>query len=403
VEINPNTVKKADLAVCMPCFGKAETMAHAMRAASESLSRYFSEKAGVIIVMGIGTAEDLDLFRETPTDVPKLYIRAEADTLHQKNGFRRMFRKICDWGAKAAVMINPDRRMVVPDRVFSLGAPLFESFDYVSPLYLRHKWEGLLNNNLAYPMIRSLYGRRVRNAISGEFGFSGRLASLAGNGGDDRGVISLLGIDLWMTTLALSNNLSVCQSFVRRPFPHSFQHNGLGSHHLFREIVRTLFDLMIRCESFWLKIKWSKPTAVRPNKDVREPVLLPNGPQVALKELYLEFEQGCRRNLSLLKSVFSTSVYEQLTAALSENQEEFGISTELWAKILFDTAVAYRDAKELRRSLVDFLLHAYQGRIHSYLKETRIMTAAQAEMYVENECAIFEKTKTHLIKRWKGE
>ncbi|MBI4772920.1 MAG: hypothetical protein HY788_01850 [Deltaproteobacteria bacterium] len=260
-----------------------------------------------------------------------------------------------------------------------------------------------MNNNLAYPMTRSLYGRRVRNSISGEFGFSGRLARLAGNGGDERGAISLSGIDLWMTTLALSNNLSVCQSFVRRPFPYRPQHNGLGSHRLFREIVRTLFDLMIRCESFWLKVKWSKPTAVRSNKDVREPVFSPEGPEVALKDLYLEFEQGCRRNLPLLKSVFSPRVYEQLTEALSEKQDEFGVSTELWAKILFDTAVAYRDAKELRGGLVDFLLYAYQGRIHSYLKETRTMSAAQAEMYVENECAVFEETKTHLVRRWKGE
>ena len=387
----------------MPCFDKAETIPHAVRAASEGLSLYFGERAGLIVLIGNGTAEELDLFRGTPADVPKLYLKVETATLHQSAGFRHMFQKICELGAEATVMICPDREAIVPDRVYSLGTPLFESFDYVSPLYLRHKWKDLLNNNLVYPMTRSLYGRRVRNPISGEFGFSGRLARLAGNGSDERGTDSLLGMDLWMATLALSNNLSVCQSFVRGPVLYGSQHNGVGSHRFFREIVRTLFDLMIRCESFWMKVKWSKPTAVRPNADGPEPMPALDNPQAALKDLHMEFEQGCCKNLSLLKSVLSTVAYEQLTAALSKKQEEFGFSTELWAKILFDTAVAYRDAKEVRGDLLDFLLPVYQGRIHSYLKETRTMTAAQAEMYVENECTIFEETKTHLITRWKGE
>ena len=52
---------------------------------------------------------------------------------------------------------------------------LHDGFDYVAPLYLRHKYDGTITNSIVYPLTRALYGREVRQPIGGDFGFSGRL------------------------------------------------------------------------------------------------------------------------------------------------------------------------------------------------------------------------------------
>ena len=47
----------------------------------------------------------------------------------------------------------------------------------MTPLYRRHKFDGLLMRNLVYPMTRAFYGKRVREPYASEFSFSGPLAS----------------------------------------------------------------------------------------------------------------------------------------------------------------------------------------------------------------------------------
>ena len=42
---------------------------------------------------------------------------------------------------------------------------------------MRHKYDGTITNTIVYPLTRALYGKRIRQPIGGDFGFSGRLAS----------------------------------------------------------------------------------------------------------------------------------------------------------------------------------------------------------------------------------
>ena len=96
---------------------------------------------------------------------------------------------------------------------------LLHDFDYVAPLYLRHKFDGTITNSIVYPLTRALYGREVRQPIGGEFGFSGRLAShyLSRPVWDTD--VARFGIDIWMTTTALADGFRVCQSFLGREDP----------------------------------------------------------------------------------------------------------------------------------------------------------------------------------------
>jgi len=82
----------------------------------------------------------------------------------------------------------------------------------VAPLYARHKYDGTITNTLTYPVTRALYGRRIRQPIGGDFGVGADLIRdyLAQESWTPD--VSRFGIDIWMTTTALTGGFAVCQS-----------------------------------------------------------------------------------------------------------------------------------------------------------------------------------------------
>ena len=107
--------------------------------------------------------------------------------------------------AKACVVISPESENITPEWISNLLRPVYhDGFDLVSPTYRRHKFDGLLMTNLLYPMVRALYGVRIREAYMPEFGFSGRLGSqFLGQNQWNEG-IGEDGIELRMTLAAVS-------------------------------------------------------------------------------------------------------------------------------------------------------------------------------------------------------
>jgi hypothetical protein len=74
--------------------------------------------------------------------------------------------------------MDTDLRSITPEWIELLIKPVLEEdYDYVSPYYMRHKYDGTITNTIVYPLTRALYGKRIRQPIGGDFGFSGRLAS----------------------------------------------------------------------------------------------------------------------------------------------------------------------------------------------------------------------------------
>src|SRR5712671_970875 len=117
--------------------------------------------------------------------------------------------------AKACIVISPDSANIEKEWISKLVRPVYrDGFDLVTPTYRRHKFEGLLMTNLLYPMIRALYGVRIREAYTSEFGFSGHLGSqfLSQNGWNDG--TSGAGVELRLSLAAVTGGYRICQSFL---------------------------------------------------------------------------------------------------------------------------------------------------------------------------------------------
>ena len=85
----------------------------------------------------------------------------------------------------ACAVVSPESTTIEPEWIERLLRPVYQgNFDFVTPLYRRHKFDGLLMRNLVYPMTRAFYGKRVREPYAAEFCFlrtAGQSFSRAGN------------------------------------------------------------------------------------------------------------------------------------------------------------------------------------------------------------------------------
>src|SRR5262245_23810780 len=157
-----------------------------MKAARSSVLQFSNYKP--VIMQADGGSDDLTLQRARDAlsnwpnliqisyplyPVHKLAVSSQAIP-GRDSAFQTIFSTAERMGARACCIIEPGIKSVSPDWIGSLVQPVLESgFDFVSPQYLRHKYEGTLINGIFYPMVRALFGKQIRQPIGSDFGFSG--------------------------------------------------------------------------------------------------------------------------------------------------------------------------------------------------------------------------------------
>ncbi|MEW5722077.1 MAG: glycosyltransferase [Thermodesulfobacteriota bacterium] len=399
-EINPDNVTKATIIVAIPSYNEAENIAFPTTKASEGLVQYFSEHKSVIINCDNDSTDGTrDVFLNTPTEAPKIYLSTKPGVKGKGNNFRNLFRKALELKAESIVVVDADLKSITPQWIRHLGEPLLHDFGFVAPLYVRHKYDGTITNSIAYPLTRALYGRRVRQPIGGDFGFSGSLSEIYSLSDTWSEAISQFGIDIWMTTLAMNNGIPICQAFMGRPKIHKPKDPGAALGPMFRQVVGTIFDMMKTYAPFWKKVRWSKPTAIY-GFGLGE-VEMPPVVNVNQETLYRRLTDGFDAQLDLWREVFPEDVRNKLKEIRNLSPEKFDFPIAVWVKVLYDMAVGYKNNVGGDRDvLLESLIPLYYGKTLSFVKKTERMSIQQAEDFIENECVVFEETKPYLIKRW---
>jgi len=399
IEENPEGVQSADIIVGIPSYNEAPLISYPTEMASKGLIQFFGDKNSVIINCDNNSSDGTgEAFMNVRTEVPKIYISTPPDVRGKGNNLKNLFQKSCELGAKAIVVVDADLRSITPRWIKNLGEPLFEDFGFVAPIYVRHKCDGTITNNIAYPLIRSVYGRRVRQPIGGDFGFCGELAEIYLKSDIWSMAVSQFGIDIWMTTIAMTYYKPICQSFMGRPKVHKAKDPGESLGPMFSQVLGTIFDMMIRYDYFWKEVRWSKPTAIFGFGlgEVEEPPPV----TVNLERLYDKFERGFEIYDSSWKQILSPNVHRKLREVKALTLSNFEFPAKLWAEILVDFAVGYKKNVIDREELLDSLVPLYYGRTASYVIETGPMTIQQAEELIEDQCIIFERHKPYLINKW---
>lgn len=399
IEDNPAGITKADLVVGIPSYNEAESISYPTLQADRGLSRFFPDLKTVIVNCDNHSPDGTrEAFLATPTRNPKIYISTPEGIKGKGNNFRNLFGKVLDLSAKAVVVVDADLKSITPEWIRNLGQPLFEDFSYVGPLYVRHKYDGTITNNIAYPLTRSLYGRRVRQPIGGDFGFSGHLAEVFLSSDTWTEAVSQFGIDIWMSSIAMLGREPVIQSFMGRPKIHKPKDPAADLGPMFANVVGTVFDLMCRYEDFWREVKWSRPTAVF-GFGLGE-VEIPPEVKVDVRKLEDKFRSGIAAHWEFYGSFLPSGTSAKLEEVAGLSRERFELPSALWANLLYDFAIAYRDEPNMRDTLLKGLVPLYHGRTLSFVLETESMNTQQVEELIEEQCVQFEKSKRYLLERW---
>lgn len=399
-EENPQGIDQADMVVAIPSYNEAESIGHAVEQISHGLREYFADQKAVLINCDNHSVDGTkETFFNTPSDYPRIYLSCEPGLNGKGRSLRNLFEKVRGLEPRAVVVLECDIDNLTPHWVAALGRPILKGIAFTQPLYVRHKYESTLTSSLVYPLSRCLYGRRCRQLGVGEVGFRGDLAETFLNAPGWSDAVLNGGIDVWMGTVAMTARVPICQSVMQAPRLRRLKN---PSHHLtarFRQTLSVVFDLMVAYADFWERVKWSKPTSLF-GMNGRE-VDLPPVIDVNVARLHERFSAGFAQYEATWRRVFDPAIFNKLQEIRGLGRDHFSFPSQTWAAMLFDGAVAYRDAdSEQKARLINCFLPLYLGKVVSYVKRTERMSVQQAEDYVESICEIFEENKPYLIDRW---
>ena len=405
-------LKKADIIVGIPSYNNAGTISRVIKAAELGLAKYFPQHKSVILVSEGGDVEatceaidalnDKHYFENSLINRPSIETRILATKYSGLSGkgtaIKAIFEAAKILDVKAGCMLDSDLRSISPAWIELLISPIIlKDFGFVTPYYCRHKYDGTITNMIAYPLTWSLYGRRVRQPIGGDFGFSRDLIEslLAKDVWETD--IARFGIDIWMTTVAICEKFTICQSYLGSKI-HDDKDPGKDLSPMFKQVVGTIFNLMDIYTEDWLTVKGSRPTAIFGF----ESEFAPSPLNVDVTNMINKFKDNVREHLPVWEKVLETENYRKILEVAKMEPSHFELPIELWVRSLFDFAVAYRNLIDGLSSdqIIEALVPIYYAKIASFVNKTINLDSNQAEEVINEQCAVFEKLKPYLIERW---
>ena len=402
-------IKETDILVGIPSYNNARTIGHVVRAVMAGLAKYFPGAKAVLLNSDGGSTDGTqeEVKKVQIEDFKTILISYPVHPIHRivtpyygipgkGSAFRTIFEAAKSLKAKACAVVDSDLRSITPEWMGLLLAPIYgEGFDYVAPLYARHKFDGTITNSIVYPLTRALYGKRIRQPIGGDFGFSGKLAEHYLTHEVWETDVARFGIDVWMTTLAIAGGFKVCQSFLGAKI-HDAKDPGSDLGPMYTQVVSSVYRLMVEYENIWNGIKASQPVpAFGFFYEVGlEPV------SVSVERMIGNFRLGVKDLMEIWKTVLPAETTLWLESIRRLSDEAFSFPQDLWVRIVYDFAVAYHKGSVHREHLLKSMIPLYLGRVASFVKENQESSAREVEEKIESLCKIFEETKPYLIERW---
>jgi len=403
------TLGAADIVVGIPSYNNARTIGHVVRAVTTGLAKYFPECAAVIVNSDGGSADGTPdvvaaaeigaakaLLLRQPARPAQRVLTAYQGIPGKGSAFRAVFEIAERLGARACAVVDSDLRSITPQWVELLVGPvLHEGFDYVCPLYARHKYDGTITNALVYPLVRAVYGRRIRQPIGGDFGFSGALARhfLTHDVWDTE--VARFGIDIWMTTTALVGDFRVCQAYLGAKL-HDAKDPGAHLSAMLAEVSGSLFRQLEVHAPFWQLIEGSQPV---PEFGFHYEVGL-EPVAVDVPRMVNAFRHGMRDFADLYGTILSPGTLAHCDALARVDDDEFRMPGDLWVRLVYEYAVAYHARRPNPAHLLATLTPLYLARTASWVREAAAYGAPEVEAALDALCLRFEALKPAFLAAW---
>ncbi|MCD4783306.1 MAG: glycosyl transferase family 2 [Candidatus Eremiobacteraeota bacterium] len=399
-------IDSADIVIGIPSYNNAKSIAHVVNAALLGLAKYYPDMKAVIVNSDGGSSDGTpDVFMNAnPFNKGDYFftdlecVPARKMTLSYKgipgkgSAFRSIFEIAYLLDAELCIVVDSDLRSITPEWFECLGYPILEKdYDYVTPFYLRHKYDGTITNSIAYPFTRAMYGHDLRQPIGGDFGISGTLLPNYISQDVWETDVAKYGIDIWMTTTALTHDYKVAQAFLGCKI-HDVKDPGEHLGPMFRQVVSTLMRLAGEKADLAREVKTVKEVPIFGFPFTATPEPLP----VNLDRLLEKFNNGFKEHEEAIKLILSPDTFKEIKSLVGTPIEKFAYSPELWVKSVYEYAT--KIALGGKADLVDTMIPIYYGNVASFVKKTWDMNDEQSERVVQEQAELFFNMREYFLK-----
>jgi glucosylglycerate synthase len=281
--------------------------------------------------------------------------------------------------------------------VCQLVQPLLDAdVDLVMPDYAPRKLQGLLNSSIVYPLTRCLYGRRIHNPLGPDLGVSRRLAQkMLGANRNGKASPSRTHPVASLASVAVCDDLQICQVHVgARLHPPT---DWMNISALVAQVLGPIFLDMERSAACWQRTRGSVSV---PTRGERLSLSQDTG-TLDMNRMVETFQLGVRDLQEIWGLVLPPATLFELRKLSRLTTEQVHMPDELWARIVYDFALAHRLRTINRDHLLRSMTPLYLAWVVSYARELDTAGATTVEQRIERLSLAYEAGKPYFISRWR--
>jgi glycosyltransferase involved in cell wall biosynthesis len=367
----------------------ADTVAGVLKAVDRGLTQFFPSKRILIVVSdGFSTDATQEKVQETET-ITEVMFAPQTGGLGKGNGVRTILEIARDRGASAVALVDGDLTSIESNWVHKLAGPILDGKDLVVPYYLRHHYDGVITNQIAYPLTNVLFGVGVRQPIGGEYGISARLLERLLQ---HELFPEKFGIDIFITLVATAERMEIAEAVLGVKEHESTKQYADPDKLLvpmFYQVVGTLFRLVNYYHDYIETVHEVRPVERLGEMPDKRPGAITVDQEDLLRRFKEKYEELIGEN-----AAFLGDLREDLDRIASRELDNYSFPLPLWVKAVYLAIDAFSVSEDLK--ILDVLRVLWQGRFLSLVRETEAMSDEEAEAYIRGQLAIFEEQRSIL-------
>jgi hypothetical protein len=301
-----------------------------------------------------------------------------------------------DLGASACVLIAPDLTALNAHTIQLLSHGILQDHcDLAVSVYSVGKFEALLNSSILSPLTRALYGKRIRFPLALDIGVSpAMLGNLANAPVKMQGAST--SVVRWPSVEAVRADRTVCQTHV--PIRHQLQSEGFDLSSVLGGLLGSLFSEIESNAPIWQRIRGSHEVPFLGGEVAKDS---PHSDSIDVRPLLESFQLGVRNLHEVWALVLPPITLLELKRMTRMSPDSFHIPDEMWVRIVYDFALAFRLRTISRVHILGAFTPLYLGWVASYVTEVSAQTTDDAERRLEQLARAYEEGKPYLLSRWR--
>ena len=382
-------ITAAPLLICLPSM------------TTETASAVYPELAAIfpadtILVATPDHDAEIPAASGTPHLIPYTQPRGQGDWVLNAQDYIAAAALAEERGASGVLLLGTDVASLEPNALRAMQAGLAAGADLALPRYHTAPDEGLVNSALIYPLSRSLFSADVRFPLPLDAGVSVRMLQRLESAATRTGANLESGL-LWPVAEASIAGFTVREvEGGARTLP---QPQEADLNELFPAVTSALFADIEGKATYWQRarsVPAPRPVTARTSTWQAES-------QEGAEELRALME-GYRIAFDNLREIWSLVLPPQSLLALKKlsasTSETFVYAPALWARTVYDFALAYHLRTLNRGHLLGALTPLYLAWVASFLRSTGGDPLAGADL-LQQTASAFEQEKPYLVSRWR--